>query len=58
MQWEPNILDKNVYKYVSREQHWSIELLQLTGRWRNDGIIWLALRPVKSIIVEFLNQNR
>ena len=30
------------------ESHRSTRLLQLTGRWQNDGIISLALRSVKS----------
>ena len=32
--------------------------LQLTGKWQYDGIMWLALRSVKSNIVVFLNQIR
>ena len=36
----------------------STRLLQLTGKWQYDGIIWLALRSVKSNNVEFLNQIR
>ena len=30
------------------EPHRSTRLLQLTGRWQYDGIMWLALRSVKS----------
>ena len=33
-------------------------LLQLTGRWQYDGIMWSALRSVKSYNVDFLNQIR
>ena len=40
------------------EPHRSTKLLQLTGRWQYDGIVWLALRSVKSNNVDFLNQTR
>ena len=36
----------------------STRLLKLTGRWQYDGIMWLALRSVKSNNVDFLNQIR
>ena len=40
------------------EPHRSTRLLQLTGRWQYDGIMWLALRSIKSNNVDFLNQIR
>ena len=43
---------------LPREPHRSTRLLQLTGRWQYDGIMRLALRSVKSINVDFLNQIR
>ena len=54
-----NILDlKNYSLQLPREPHWSTRLLQLAGRWQYDGIMWLALRSVKSNNVDFLNQIR
>ena len=41
---------------LAREPNWSTRLLQLTGRWQYDGIMWLELWSVKSNNVEFLNQ--
>ena len=43
---------------LAREPRRSTRLLQLTGRWQHDGIMWLALRSVKSNNVDFLNQIR
>ena len=40
------------------QPHRSTRLLQLTGKWQYDWIMWLALRSVKSNNVDFLNQNR
>ena len=41
---------------LPREPCWSTRLQQLTGRWQYDRIMWLALRSMKFINVEFLNQ--
>ena len=43
---------------LSREPHRSTRLLQLTGCWQHDGIMWLALRSAKSNNFDFLNQIR
>ena len=43
---------------LPREPHRLSRFLQLTGRWQYDGIMWLALRSVKSNKIDFLNQIR
>ena len=39
---------------LPREAHRLTGLLQPIGRWQYDGIVWLILRSVKSINVDFL----
>ena len=43
---------------LPKEPHWSTRLLQLTGRWQYNGIMWLASCSVKSNNIDFLNQIR
>ena len=41
---------------LPREPHGSTRLLQLTGRWQYDGIMWLAWHSIKSNNMDFLSQ--
>ena len=64
--WNRGFTMNHIAKFINficglqlpREPHRSTRLLQLTGRWQHDGIMWLALRSVKSNNVDFLNQIR
>ena len=45
--------------YSSQRSHTGqLDFWKLIGRWQYDRIMWLALRSVKSINVDFLNQLR
>ena len=54
--FKPKIIKYMCGLKLPRDQHQSTILLQLTGKWQYVGIMWLTLRSVKSINVEFLNQ--
>ena len=48
----------NMLLTAPEEQLQSTILLQLTGRWQYDGIMWLALRSLKHSNNDFLDQIR
>ena len=44
-------------KYALNQPQRSTRLVQLTDGWQYNKIMWLALGSVKSISVDFLNQE-